>query len=51
MMTAERSRCRGQAVEDITIRHRFEDCIDIPPNHEYAIPYYLAPKQLRHMWK
>jgi SNF2 family DNA or RNA helicase len=37
----------AKLVEDITIRHKFEDCIDIPPNHEYSIPYYLAPKQLK----
>lgn len=32
---------------DITIRHRFEDCIDIPPNSHYTLPYKLAPKQMR----
>lgn len=32
---------------DITIRHRFEDCIDIPENLQYTVPYKLAPKQLR----
>ena len=32
---------------DITIRHRFADCIDIPPNHQYTLPYVLSPKQLR----
>jgi SNF2 family DNA or RNA helicase len=37
----------AKMVADITIRHKFEDCIDIPPNHEYAVPYYLAPKQLK----
>jgi SNF2 family DNA or RNA helicase len=36
----------AKLVSDITIRHRFEDCIDIPPNHEYALPYYLSAKQL-----
>lgn len=32
---------------DITVRHRFEDCIDIPANLQYTIPYKLAPKQMR----
>lgn len=32
---------------DITVRHRFEDCIDIPANLQYTVPYKLAPKQLR----
>lgn len=37
----------AKLVADITIRHLFEDCTDIPPNHEYSVPYYLAPKQLK----
>ena len=28
-------------LEDITIRHRFEDCVDIPENHEYAVRFEL----------
>lgn len=36
----------SKLIEDITIRHKFEDCIDIPANHEYSVPYYLTPKQL-----
>ena len=31
-------------LSDITIRHKFEDCVDIPPNHQYSIPYELSPK-------
>jgi SNF2 family DNA or RNA helicase len=31
-------------LEDITIRHRFEDCTDIPPNHEYAVNFELSAK-------
>ena len=31
-------------LEDITIRHKFEDCIDIPENHEYIVHTELAPK-------
>ena len=30
-------------IEDITIRRKFEDCVDIPPNHRYAIPFTLTP--------
>ena len=33
----------GALIEDITIRHRFEDCVDIPPNHRFAVPYTLTP--------
>lgn len=39
----------GEAVamlmKDITIRHRFEDCLTIPPNHIYDIKYHLSPVQ------
>lgn len=31
---------------DIIIRHRFEDCVDIPENHKYALPIQLSPKHL-----
>jgi SNF2 family DNA or RNA helicase len=34
-------------VRDITIRHQFEDCIDIPPNHEYTIKFIMKPKHRR----
>ena len=37
----------SKLVEDMTIRHKFEDCIDIPPNHAYSVPYTLTPKQLK----
>ncbi len=37
----------SKLVEDITIRHVFEDCIDIPPNHAYSLSYTLTPKQLK----
>lgn len=37
----------AQRIEDITIRHKFEECIDIPPNHAYSIPYFLTPAQLQ----
>ena len=28
-------------IGDITSRHLFEDCMDIPPNHTYRVPYTL----------
>lgn len=34
-------------IEDVTIRHKFEDCIDIPDNHEYCVPYTLTSAQQR----
>lgn len=37
----------SKLVEDCTIRHKFEDCIDIPPNHEYAVEYTLTAAQLK----
>ena len=33
----------GGLIEDITIRRKFEDCVDIPPNHRYAVPFTLTP--------
>lgn len=29
-------------LSDIVIRHRFEDCVDIPANHQYDMPYTLT---------
>ena len=37
----------SKLVEDIMIRHKFEDCIDIPPNHAYSVDYTLTPTQLK----
>ena len=31
-------------IRDITIRHRFEDCVDIPANHKYAVTFQLGKK-------
>ena len=30
---------------DIVIRHKFEDCVDIPANHRYTMEYELTAKQ------
>jgi SNF2 family DNA or RNA helicase len=37
----------AKLVEDITIRHKFEDCVDIPENFKYIVPYELTDTQLR----
>ena len=34
-------------IDDITIRHVFEECTDIPENHVYTIPFTLSPKHRR----
>ena len=36
----------GSLIKDITIRHRFEDCVDIPPNHKYSVSYTLCKKHM-----
>lgn len=32
---------------DITVRHKFEECIDIPENHTYSVPYHMSAKQTK----
>lgn len=34
-------------ISDIVVRHKFEDCVDIPPLHQYCVGYDLSPKQLK----
>lgn len=34
----------AELVKDITMRHQFEDCVDIPENHQYSVSFELAPK-------
>lgn len=34
-------------ISDIVMRHKFEDCVDIPATHQYTVDYELTPKQ----WK
>lgn len=36
----------AEILKDIAIRHQFEDCVDIPENHKYAVPFSL-PKKLQ----
>lgn len=33
-------------IRDITIRHKFEDCVDIPANHMYSVPFKLSKKHM-----
>jgi SNF2 family DNA or RNA helicase len=37
----------ASCVRDITIRHLFEDCLDIPPNHEYTVKFVMNAKHRR----
>lgn len=37
----------GHLLSGIVVRHKFEECLDIPPNHMYSVPYHLPPKQLK----
>lgn len=32
-------------LQDIVIRHKLEDCVDIPPNNSYVVKYQLTTKQ------
>ena len=36
----------AELVKDITIRHKFEDCVDIPENHQYALPVSLSARHM-----
>jgi SNF2 family DNA or RNA helicase len=36
----------AEILKDITIRHQFDDCVDIPENHRYAVTFTL-PKKLQ----
>lgn len=31
-------------LSDVVIRHKFEDCVDIPANHEYTVAFTLSAK-------
>lgn len=35
----------GQLLGDLVVRHKFEECIDIPKNHTYSVSYHITPKQ------
>lgn len=34
-------------LSDIVVRHKFEDCVDIPATHTHTIEYHMTPKQQR----
>lgn len=31
-------------ISDVVIRHKFEECVDIPANHTYSVSFELTPK-------
>lgn len=37
----------GQLLADMVVRHKFEECLDIPENHTYSVPYHMSPKQAK----
>ena len=37
----------GNMLADMIVRHKFEECIDIPANHTYSVPYHMSPKQAK----
>lgn len=37
-------------LSDISVRHEFEQCMDIPPNHRYSVMFEL-PKRLRQTYE
>jgi SNF2 family DNA or RNA helicase len=32
-------------IMDVVVRHKFEDCVDIPENHTYSLPYDMTSAQ------
>jgi len=34
-------------IKHLVVRHKFEECIDIPENHEYSIPFHMSAKQYK----
>lgn len=37
----------GALIKDVVIRHRFEDCVDIPANHKYSVSYTLGKNHMK----
>jgi SNF2 family DNA or RNA helicase len=33
-------------LSDVTVRHKLEECLDIPENYLYTVQYHMEPKQL-----
>lgn len=37
----------GHLLSDVIVRNKLEECIDIPENHLYSVPYHMSPKQVK----
>jgi SNF2 family DNA or RNA helicase len=37
-------------IKDITVRHKFEECVSIPPNFVTRVTYKMTPKQQKVYW-
>ena len=35
----------GELIKDMTVRHKFEECLDVPENFETEVPFYMPPGQ------
>lgn len=37
----------GALIQDVVIRNKFEDCVDIPPNYQHAVTFELGSRHRR----
>lgn len=35
----------GELIKDMTVRHKFEECLDVPENFETEVPFFMLPGQ------
>lgn len=35
----------GELIKDMTVRHKFEECLDVPKNFETEVPFFMPPGQ------
>lgn len=35
----------GKLIKDMTVRHKFEECLDVPENFETEVPFFMPPGQ------
>lgn len=35
----------GELIKDMTVRHKFEECLDVPENFETETPFFMSPGQ------
>ena len=35
----------GELIKDMTVRHKFEECLDVPENFETEVPFFMPPGQ------